>query len=154
VKGRPAGAATAGGVTRRGLFLLGLLSLLPARAARAHSYRLGPVEIGHPWARPSVSEAAAVFMALGNTGSATVRLVGGASPIAREVLLRAEDGSPLEYLDLPPHRPVALRPGRKYIALLGLAGPIALDESFPLTLSFANLGDITVTVTVEAGPEH
>jgi copper(I)-binding protein len=141
-------------MTRRGLLLLGLSLLLPARSARAHSYRLGPVEIGHPWARPSVTEAAAVFLALSNTGDATVRLTGGASPIAREVLLRAEDGSTLEDLDLPPHRPLALRPGRKYIALLGLSGPLALDDSFPLTLRFGSLGEVTVTVMVEDGPEH
>ena len=141
-------------MTRRRLLLWGLLLLLPARVARAHSYRLGPIEIGHPWARPAVSEAAAVFLALSNTGDATLRLVGGATPIAREVLLRAEDGSPLEYLDLPPHRPLALRPGRKYIALLGLTAPLALDDSFPLTLRFAGLDEITVTVTVEDGPEH
>jgi copper(I)-binding protein len=130
------------GTLRRRLFLWGLL------------YRLGPVEIGHLWARPSVTEAAAVFVALSNTGNATLRLVGGTSPIAREVLLRAEDGSPLEYLELPPHRPLALRPGRKYIALLGLTAPIALEDSFPLTLRFANLGEITTMVMVEAGPEH
>ena len=141
-------------MTRRRLLLWGLLLLLPARRARAHSYRLGPIEIGHPWARPSVTEAAAVFLALSNTGGSTLRLLGGASPIAREVLLRAEDGSPLEYLDLPPHRPLALRPGGKYIALLGLTAPLALDESFPVTLRFSNPGEITVTVMVEDGPEH
>jgi|HubBroStandDraft_1064217.scaffolds.fasta_scaffold12951_4 copper(I)-binding protein len=141
-------------LSRRCLLLFGLLSLLPARAARAHSYRLGPIEIGHPWARPSVTEAAAVFLALSNTGDSTLRLVGGATPIAREVLLRAEGGSPLEYLDLPPHRPLALRPGGKYIALLGLSAPLALDDDFPLTLRFAGLGEVTVTVMVEDGPEH
>jgi copper(I)-binding protein len=141
-------------LSRRCLLLFGLLSLLPARVARAHSYRLGPVEIGHPWARPSVSEAAAVFVALSNTGDSTLRLVGGATPIAREVLLRAEGGSPLEYLDLPPHRPLALRPGGKYIALLGLSAPLALDDDFPLTLRFSGLGEIAVTVMVEDGPEH
>jgi copper(I)-binding protein len=139
---------------RRRLFLLGLLSVLPARAVRAHSYRLGPVEIGHAWARPSVTGVAAVFLPLSNTSNTTIRLVGGTTPIAREVLLRAEDGSPLEYLELPPHRPLALRPGRKYIALLGLKGPLALEESFPLTLRFANLGEITLEVVVEAGPDH
>lgn len=147
---------------RRRLFLLGSLSLLGGRAARAHSYRLGPIEIGHPWARPSVTGAAAVFLALANTGTSTLRLVGGTTPIAREVLLRAEDGSPLEYMELPPHRPVALRPGGRYIALLGLEGPLALEDSFPLTLRFLTFGtgrgaheaEITVTVMVEAGPEH
>lgn len=136
---------------RRAL-LLAPLSLLLARAAWAHSFKLGPIEIGHPWARPSATGAAAVFVALSNIGRSSDRLVGGATPIAREVLLRAEDGSPLEEIELPPHRPLALRPGRKYIALRGLAKPLALDDTFPLTLRFAAAGATTVTVMVEDGP--
>jgi periplasmic copper chaperone A len=139
---------------RRRVLLLAPLSLTLARTARAHSYKLGPIEIGHPWARPSVTGKAAVFVALSNTGRTSDRLTGGSTPIAKEVLLRAEDGSPLEYLDLLPHHPIALRPGRKYIALLGLTGVLSLEDSFPLTLRFESAGEITVTVVVEDGPEH
>ncbi len=138
---------------RRRVLLAAPLALLAARAASAHSYQLGHVEIGHPWARPSVTDRAAVFLALSNIGRSTDRLAGGATPVAREVLLRAEDGAPLEYLELLPHHPLALRPGRKYIALIGLKGPLALDEGFPLTLRFDRAGEVTVTVMVEAGPE-
>jgi periplasmic copper chaperone A len=139
---------------RRRLLLAAPLALVAARAAWAHSYQLGRIEIGHPWARPSVNEAAAVFLALSNTGRRADRLAGGTTPIAQEVLLRAEDGSPLEYLELLPHHPLALRPGRKYIALHGLKGPLALDDSFPLTLRFDRAGEITLTVMIEAGPEE
>ena len=139
---------------RRRTLLLVPLSFALTRSALAHSYKLGAIEIGHPWARPSVTGKAAVFMALSNTGKSSDRLTGGSTPIADEVLLRAEDGSPLEYLDLWPHRPLALRPGRKYIALIGLAGPLALEDSFALTLTFAAAGSVTVTVTVEDAPDH
>ena len=138
---------------RRALLLAPALLLL-ARLASAHSYKLGVIEIGHPWARPSVTGKAAVFLALANTGYDTDRLTGASTPIAREVFLRAADGSTMEELDLPPHRPVALRPGGKYIALLGLPGPLALDDNFPLTLRFAGAGEITVTVRVEDAPEE
>jgi copper(I)-binding protein len=137
---------------RRSLFLA-LLSLAFARHARAHSYVLGAIEIGHPWARPSVTGKAAVFLALDNTGVDTDRLVGGSTPIAKDVILRAADGSPLEEMELLPNRPLALRPGGKYIALLGLAQPLALDDRFALTLRFAVAGEITVTVAVEDAPE-
>lgn len=139
---------------RRRLILAAPLALVALRAAWAHSYKLGNIEIGHPWARPSVTEAAAVFVALSNTGRNTDRLVGGTTPIAKEVLLRAEDGSPLEYLELLPHHPLALRPGRKYVALRGLKGPLALGDSFPLTLRFDRAGEVTITVMVEDGPEE
>src|SRR6185437_15961253 len=52
------------------------------------------------------------------------------------------------------HRPVALRPGGKYIGLRGLKGPLALEDSFAVTLRFANAGEIAVTVMVEDGPDH
>jgi hypothetical protein len=139
---------------RRRLLLSPLLLLLPLRTAAAHSYRLGPIEIGHPWSRPSVTGAAAVFGAFSNTGRATERLLGGRTAIADAVILRDQDGSPLEYLELLPHRPVALRPGGKYIGLRGLKGPLALEDSFALTLRFANAGEIAVTVMVEDGPDH
>ncbi len=138
---------------RRRVLLAAPLALVAERAAWAHSYQLGHVEIGHPWSRPSVIDRAAVFLALSNIGRSTDRLAGGSTPIAQEVLLRAEDGAPLEYLELLPHHPLALRPGRKYIALIGLKGPLVLDESFPLTLRFDRAGEVTVTVMVEAGPE-
>jgi copper(I)-binding protein len=138
---------------RRRIILAVPLALLAARMAWAHSYQVGRIEIGHPWARPSATDAGAVFLALSNTGRRSERLVGGATPIARDVLLRAEDGAPLEYLDLLPHHPLALRPGRKYIALIGLTRPLALDESFPLTLRFERAGEVALTVMVEAGPE-
>jgi periplasmic copper chaperone A len=139
---------------RRRVLLLSPIAVLLARAAWAHSYQLGAIEIGHPWARPSVTGKAAVFIAFNNTGDTTDRLVGGTSPIAEEVLLRAAGGSPLEEMDLLPHHPLPLRPGGKYIALLGLKGPLALDDRFPLTLRFAAAGSITITVQVEDAPEE
>jgi len=138
---------------RRAL-LLAPAALFLAHAARAHSYRLGAIEIGHPWARPSVTGKAAVFVALNNTSRDIDRLVGGATPIAQEVILRAADGASLEELDLLPHRPVSLRPGGRYVALLGLNRPLALDDSFPLTLRFAAAGEIAVTVRIEDFPEE
>ena len=45
-------------------------------------------------------------------------------------------------------------PGGKYIALLGLEGPLALDERFPLTLRFAGTASIAVTARVEDAPQE
>lgn len=137
---------------RRSLLLAPVLLL--ARRALAHSYKLGAIEIGHPWARPSATGKAAVFLAMNNTGNELDRLIGGSTPIAKEIILRAADGSSLEEMDLLPHRPVPLRPGGRYIALLDLKAPLALDESFPLTLRFAMAGEISVRVSVEEAPEE
>lgn len=134
--------------------LLAPLSLFLARAAAAHSLTQGAIEIGHPWAKPSVGENAAMFLALANNGPRADRLLGGTTPVADAVIIRAADGSPLEYLDLFPRRPVALRPGGRYIALRGLKQPLAIDDSFPVTLRFAVAGIAVLTVIVAEGPEE
>jgi copper(I)-binding protein len=136
----------------RRLLLLAPLTLVLGRAARAATFTIGGIAIGDPWAKPSVSEAAAMFMALRNDGPRADRLVAGTTPIAESVILRELDGSALEYFDLPPRRPVLLRPGRRYIALRGLRRLLAIDDSFPMTLRFAEAGSIEITVTVEEGP--
>ncbi len=134
--------------------LLAPLSLAFVRAASAKSFTIGPITIGHPWAAPSVPEAAALFMVMTNNGDRADRLVAAATPIAETVIFRTHDGSPLEYYELQPRRPVNLRPGRRYIALRDLKAPLALDDTFALTLRFAEAGTITVSVVVEAGAEE
>jgi periplasmic copper chaperone A len=138
---------------KRRPFLFGSLSLALARPALAQSFRRGAIVVEAPWAKPSVTEAAAIFMMLRNDGGRADRLVGGATPIAERVILRELDGSPLEYLDLLPRRPVMLKPGRRYIALRGLKQLLAIDDSFPLTLRFADAGPLDITVNVAEGPD-
>lgn len=136
---------------RRSLLLAPLAWLL-ARPALAHSFKLGAIEIGHPWAKPSVAGKAAIFLALANEGPAADRLIGASSPLAAQTVICAPDGSTLKEIMLAPHRPVAFRPGGKYIALSGLKQPLAAGEFFPITLRFANAGTTTVKVLVENTP--
>jgi copper(I)-binding protein len=139
----------------RRVLLLAPLALYGSRAAAAtdKSFVHGPISITHPWVPPAVTEAAALFIRLVNNGPAHERLIAASTPVAGTMIFRAHDGTPLEYYDLWPKRPVELAPGRRYIALRDLKGPLALDDTFPVTLRFANAGDITVTAIVEAGPE-
>ncbi len=139
---------------RRRPLLIAPLALALARAANAASFAMGPLTVDYPWAKPSVTGAAAVFLRLRNAGPRADRLVRGATPIAAQVILREIDGSPLEYIDVLPRRPVSLRPGRRYIALRGLKRLLAIDDSFPLTLHFAAAGAIDTIVTVEEGAEE
>ncbi|HEY3916668.1 MAG TPA: copper chaperone PCu(A)C [Stellaceae bacterium] len=138
---------------KRRVLLLAPLALSCWRAAEAETFTVGAVAITHPWAPPAVTEAAALFMGLVNNGPAPERLIAASTPVARTVIFRAHDGTPLEYYDLWPKRPVELAPGRRYIALRDLKGPLALDDTFPVTLRFARAGEVTVTAVVEAGPD-
>ncbi len=137
----------------RRLILLAPLGVALARAARAQVFTDGGITIDHPWAKPSVTEAAAAFMVLKNHGPRADRLVGGASPIAERVILREFDGSPLEFYDLEPGHNVALQPGRRYIALRGLKRILAVDDVFPLTLAFAEAPPLEISVVVAEGPD-
>ena len=142
-------------MNRRALLLAPLVICCGrALAATNKSFVLGPISITHPWVPPAVTEAAALFMRLVNDGPNHERLIGASTPVAETVIFRAHDGTPLEYYDLWPKRPVELAPGRRYIALRDLKGPLALDDTFPVTLRFAVAGAITVTAIVEAGPEN
>jgi len=134
--------------------ILGSLSFALARAAAASSFRSGVIAVDDPWAKPSVTEAAAMFMVLRNEGVRADRLLGAATPIAERVILRELDGSPLEYLDLEPRRPVILKPGRRYIALRGLKRLLAVDDVFPLVLNFAEAAPLAITVRVAEGQEE
>ena len=142
---------------RRFLLLVPLslasLPLFGARAAAPGSIKFGDITIIHPWAAPSVSDVAALFLGLRNDGPRPDRLIAVSTPIADPVIFRAHDGTALEYYDLLPKRPVSLRPGRRYIALRNLKAPLALDDTFALTLRFAEAGTITINAIVEAGPE-
>lgn len=138
----------------RRLILLAPLALAFAPPARAQGFALGAIAIEHPWAKPSVTDVAALFMRLRNDGPRADRLVGGTTPIAERVILREFDGTALEFFDLQPRRPVELRPGRRYIALRGLKQLLAVDDRFPLTLRFAEAGSIDIIVTVDEGEEE
>jgi copper(I)-binding protein len=130
------------------------VALLATLPALAHSFRLGEIEIGHPWAPPSDAGDAPVYLALSNRGNAPDRLIAASTPRARDVELRGGDDAPLQEITLEPKRPVALRAGRPHLALHGVTQPLASGEEFPLTLRFAGAGSVEVTVMVEAAPAH
>jgi periplasmic copper chaperone A len=139
---------------KRRIFLLAPLALAWPGPAQARSYVLGAVTVHDPWAKPSVTEAAAMFLTLTNAGPRADRLLGGATPIAERVILRELDGSPLEYVEIEPRRPVVLQPGRRYIALRGLKQLLAVDDRFPMSLHFAEAGTMDFSVVVLEGPEE
>ncbi len=139
------------GATTRRVLLLASLALTGAHAAHAKVFARGSISITHPWAAPAVTEAAALFMGLVNNGPDPDRLIAASTPVAKTAILRSYDGTPREYYQLWPQRPVVLAPGRRYIALRNLTRPLALDDTFPVMLHFAKAGSFIVTAIVEAG---
>jgi copper(I)-binding protein len=125
--------------------------VLPSRLP-AHSYRAGRVLIGHPWALPSDGPDGEAFLSLLNAGGEADRLLAARTPAARTVeAVFPGGGFPL---DLPPGRPIAMRPGGPRLRLAGLVRPLALGDAAPLVLVFERAGEAETSVLVETSPGH
>lgn len=129
--------------------------------AKAHGYKLGTLSIGHVWAPPSEDGRTAVYGPLYNSGEDDA-LIAVETPIADTVEFidanqdDAENtgGVPtgLDQIKIPAGTPVSLAAWDAHIAIYGLKKPLKNGDSFPLILTFAKEGKITVTVEVEAEP--
>jgi len=134
--------------------LSALLLLAPALAFAAP-----PIAITAAWARatpPGVTTAAA-YLTVTNDGAAD-RLLGVASPAARQVLMHAEVEEhgmqhmrQLESLEVPAHGTVELAPGQMHLMLVGIAAPLAPDTTIKMTLRFEKAGELTIDVPVRDG---
>src|SRR5829696_5659850 len=67
----------------RSLVGIAVLAAL-ALAAQAHEFKVGAIEISHPWARatPKGATVAGGYVKITNTGKEADRLAGGSSPVA------------------------------------------------------------------------
>jgi hypothetical protein len=144
----------------RGAFLA-LCAAVSSPIVLAHSYEVGAIKVGHPWARPTVAgqTAGGGYLKLKNSGKTADRLVSVSSAAAERVELHTMklDGDvmrmrQLDAIELPPGASVVLEPGGDHLMLLGLKAPLELGRSIPLKLTFEKAGDVMVEVKVEKAP--
>jgi copper(I)-binding protein len=128
--------------------------------ARAHSYKLGDIAVGHIWAKPPEkgADGVAVYAPILNSGTATVHLVGASTAIADQTRLRklAKDGT-AEWppaIAFEPGKPYALAAWHEHIWVSGLHQPLKDGDWFDLTLDFGDKGKLPVKVRVETTPGH
>src|SRR4051812_20891477 len=105
----------------RHLFLAFVLLLAGIGAAAAHGYKLGTLEIGHPWTRatPPTAPTGGGYLSIKNTGTEPDRLISASSPAAETVQVHEMkmEGNvmrmrPLEgALEIKPGETVTLAPG-------------------------------------------
>ena len=152
-------------VRSRVLALLALL--LMASPAWAHDYKLGALEIGHPWARatPPTAPTGGGYLSVKNTGTEPDRLVSASSPAAGAVQVHdmKMDGNVMRMreldgpLEIKPGETVTLATGGMHLMMMGLKEPLKQGERVPLTLVFEKAGKIDVELAVEAmgaTPQH
>lgn len=138
--------------------------LLVAQAASAHEFKLGDLDIGHPWSRATLpgAKVAAGYMTLRNEGSQPDRLISVTSGIAGKAEIHemaVKDGvmtmRPLaDGLEIPAGGEVKLEPGAYHIMFMELKAPAVEGVKFPGTLTFEKAGTVEVEFAVEkAGGE-
>lgn len=136
---------------------------LSALAAQAHSFKLGAIDIGHPYARATVAgqPTGGGFLRLENRGGDD-RLVAASAEVSKSVELHtmSMEGDVMrmrqvDAIELPAGKAVELKPGGLHIMFIGLKAPLKQGDKFPLKLKFEKAGEVTVQVNVEAaGASH
>ena len=136
----------------------GLALSMACLAAAAHEFKLGPINIGHPYARATVSgqTTGGGFLKLEN-GGADDKLLSASAAVSSAVKLHSMtmegDVMRMRQVDgvaLPAGKTVELKPGGLHIMFVGLKAPLKAGDSFAMKLKFQKAGEVTVTVNIEA----
>ena len=139
--------------------LTGLLLCTSVLVAQAHSFKLGDINIGHPYARTTATGQASGggYLKLENKG-ADDKLLSASADVSASVELHSMsmegDVMRMRQVDgiaLPKGKTVELKPGGLHIMFMGLKAPLKAGDKFPLLLKFEKAGEVTVTVNVQAG---
>jgi copper(I)-binding protein len=135
-----------------------LALLLVASPAAARDYKIGALQIGHPWARatPPTAPSGGGFLSITNTGTTPDRLISVKSPAAGIVQVHEMkmDGNVMRMreldkgLEIAPGATVNLAPGGLHLMMMGLKAPLKKDEKVPVTLTFEKAGSIDVELAV------
>ncbi|CAI8833652.1 periplasmic copper chaperone A [Pseudomonas sp. IT-P74] len=134
--------------------------LLPACFANAHEYKVGALEIAHPWSQelPPNAPTVAAYFVINNEGKTADRLLSVDTPIAGEAQLHEHvmqgDMMKMQHVpsvEVPAGGEVTFAPMAYHVMLLGLKDRSLLTDGkrFPMTLHFEKSGDVTVEVAVQ-----
>ena len=116
------------------------------------------ISVDNAWARPTTAsaQAAAIYLTITDLG-APDRLVAASTPAAGKAELHEtiHDGDvmkmrPVAGLAISQNTPINLAPGGYHLMLTQLNRPLAIGQSFPLSLTFEKAGTIETKVTVKA----
>ena len=138
------------------VFALWMMAIVAPAPALADD-KVGALTIEAAWARASAgaAQAGAAYVTIRNTGRAADRLIAASTPVARRAALHTAVMKanvmrmrPVDALTIAPSATTTLKPGGNHLMLMGLHAPLVEGRQFPLTLTFENAGEVTVTVTI------
>ena len=135
-------------------------AVLITTGAGAHEFKVGAIDIGHPWSRPTPKDAniAGGYLTITNKGKTADRLIGGASPSASQIEVHEVidvDGMsktrPLANgIEIKPGKTVELKPGSYHIMMMNLSRPLTKGDRVKGSLTFEKAGKVDIEFTVEA----
>jgi len=136
-------------------------TLVFASAVQAHEYKLGDIQIDHPFARATVpgQVSAGAYVSLENKGTVDDKLIkADSTSVANSVELHKMEmkGDVMKMVEvdsivLKAGEKIKMKPGGGYhLMLMGLKQPLKAGDKFPLTLYFEKAKKIDVMVKVEA----
>lgn len=146
------------------------LTFISARVS-AHDYVVGPIKIGHPWARatPPAAKVGGGYLKIENTGASPDRLLGGETAAAARLEIHEStftDGiarmrEKVDGVGIDPSETVELRPNAIHIMLVDLKAPLKQGDKFKATLRFEKAGPVEVEFQIQgigaqpqAAPDH
>jgi copper(I)-binding protein len=142
------------------MMMLVALLVFMTSATSAHEYKLGALEIKHPWARatPKGAAVAGGYLRLVNTGTAPDRLVGGTVANAAKfeihemkVVNGVMQMRPVtQGLEIKPGETLELKPGSYHLMFVDLKAPFEQGKRVKGTLVFEKAGTVEVEYVVEA----
>jgi copper(I)-binding protein len=142
--------------------ILAILALALPALAHAENTKQGDIEIVSPWSRstPEGAHIGVAYFILKNDGKEADTLTALESGVSERaethehindngvMRMRAVNGG----VAIPPGGMVAFKPGGYHVMLLGLKQKLNEGGSFPLKLTFAKAGAVTVDVKVQNTP--
>jgi len=114
------------------------------------------IQVTDAWSRPTPPgiDVGVAYFTIRNTGKSD-RLLGVSSPVAKSAELHVSavknevmkmEG--LGAVEVGTGRPVSFEPAGRHVMLMGLKKPLKEGDVFPLTLTFANAGQVQTSVRV------
>jgi periplasmic copper chaperone A len=144
---------------KRTFFFAAILALF-ASAAGGHEYKLGTLEIAHPWTRatPKGASVAGGYLKVTNKGTAPDRLKSAVFELSPRVEIHemAMSGTTMQMrelksgLEIKPGETVELKPGSFHIMFMNLKKPLEQGQRIKGSLIFEKAGSVEVEFVVEA----
>jgi len=141
-----------------GIMVASLVAL--SSGAHAYDYKVGGLEIDHPWSRavPKGATVAAGYMKIKNTGTEPDRLVSGSTTVADRFVIHqmSMDKGVMKMRPVPagveikPGGTIEFKPGSGHIMMMDLKQPIEKGKPFKGSLVFEKAGAVDIDFAVEA----